>query len=212
MTVASIAGDLAPTGTLRAAINLGNVVLTNGSHEDPAGVTVDIAREAARRLGVPLHLHLVDAARLSVEALLTGVADIAFVAVEPARAAQISFTAPYVLIEGVYVVPEDSDLREPTDVDRAGVRVGVKLGSAYDLYLTRTLEHAQLVRGDEGVDVYVAHGLEAGAGVRQPATALGRRPPGAPRHRGALPGDSAGSRHDKRSQPGRGGLAAIARR
>ena len=72
--ITHIARELAPTGTLRAAINLGNLVLTNGSHDDPAGVTVDIAREAARRLGVPLRLHLVDAARLSVDALLTGAA------------------------------------------------------------------------------------------------------------------------------------------
>ena len=73
--ITHIARELAPTGTLRAAINLGNLVLTNGSHDDPAGVTVDIAREAARRLGVPLRLHLVDAARLSVDALLTAAVD-----------------------------------------------------------------------------------------------------------------------------------------
>ena len=176
--ITHIARELAPTGTLRAAINLGNLELTNGSHDDPAGVTVDIAREAARRLGVPLRLHLVDAARLSVDALLTGAADIGFLAVEPARAAQIAFTAPYVLIEGVYVVAQDSPLRTPADVDREGVRVGVKLGSAYDLFLTRTLEHAQLVRGDEGVEVYLDQSLEAGAGVRQPTTAWVEAHPG----------------------------------
>jgi polar amino acid transport system substrate-binding protein len=104
--------------------------------------------------------------------MTTGAADICFLAVEPAREAEVAFTEPYALIEGVYVVPEESPLRSAADVDRAGVRIGVKTGSAYDLYLSRTVENATLVRGDEGVDVFIAEGLEAGAGIREPVTAF----------------------------------------
>ncbi|GGR68069.1 ABC-type amino acid transport substrate-binding protein [Nocardioides luteus] len=115
------AAELAPTGTLRASINLGNPVLAQGTLDAPAGVTVDIAREVARRLGVPVSLQCFDAARKSFEALRTGAADIAFLAVEPARAAEVEFTEPYVLIEGVYAVPADSPIRSADDVDRPGV-------------------------------------------------------------------------------------------
>ncbi|TDD28943.1 transporter substrate-binding domain-containing protein [Kribbella turkmenica] len=166
----SVRADLAPSGVLRASINLGNPVLAQGTPAAPAGVTVNIAREIARRLEVPLELVCFDAARSSFEALTTGRADICFLAIEPARADAVAFTAPYVIIEGVYAVRRESDLREVADVDRAGVRVGVKRGSAYDLYLTRTLRHATIVRGDEGTDVFLAEGLEAAAGIRQPIT------------------------------------------
>ncbi|GAB94705.1 polar amino acid transport system substrate-binding protein [Kineosphaera limosa] len=170
--------ELAATGALRAHINLGNPVLTHGTPQDPGGVSVDIAREAARRLGVPVEFTCVDAARHSFDALVQGRADLAFLADEPARAAQVAFTPPYVLIEGVFVVPDDSPITTVQEADRPGVRIGVKEGSAYDLYLTRTLAHAQLVRGAEGVDVYLDEALEAGAGVRQPATRWVQEHPG----------------------------------
>lgn len=166
-----IVHDLAPTGTLRASINLGNPVLAQGTSDAPTGVTVDLAGEVASRLGVPLALVCFDAARKSFEALTSGDADLGFMAVEPARATEIAFTAPYVVIEGVYAVPQDSGLTSPSDIDREGVRIGVKLGSAYDLFLTRTLEHATLVRGSEGIDVFEMEGLEVAAGIRQPLTA-----------------------------------------
>ncbi|WP_030200854.1 transporter substrate-binding domain-containing protein [Terrabacter tumescens] len=168
----AIARDLAPTGALRASINLGNPVLAQGSPSEPSGVTVDIAREVARRLGVPVSFVCFDAARKSFEAMTSGEADLCFLAVDPARAGEVAFTAPYVVIEGVFVVPAGSPVRSAADVDREGVRVGVKDGSAYDLHLTRTLEHATVVRGDEGVDVFVAEGLEVGAGIREPVTAF----------------------------------------
>lgn len=166
-----LAADLAPTGALRASINLGNPVLAQGTPEAPSGVTVDIARELADRLGVPVSFQCFDAARKSFEALRTGAADVAFLAVEPARAAEVEFTAPYVLIEGVYAVAADSPIRTAEDVDRPGVRVGVKEGSAYDLFLTRTLENAEVVRGADGIDAFRELGLEVAAGIRQP---LGR--------------------------------------
>lgn len=162
---------LAPTGTLRAAINLGNPVLAQGTPEDPRGITVELARELGRRLGVPVELLCSTAARDSFAALVEGRADIGFLAIEPARAEQVAFSAPYHVIEGVYVVPAGSELASADDVDRPGVRIGVKQGSAYDLYLTRTLEHAELVRGSEGVEVFAEQGLEVGAGIRQPVTA-----------------------------------------
>jgi polar amino acid transport system substrate-binding protein len=168
----TIVEDLAPTGVLRASINLGNPVLARGTPEDPGGVTVDIAREVATRLGVPVGFVCFDAARKSFEALTSGQADICFLAIEPAREAEVAFTEPYVEIEGVYAVPQDSPVTAPSDVDRPGVRVGVKKGSAYDLFLTRTLKHATVVRGDEGVDVFRAEGLEVAAGIREPMTAF----------------------------------------
>ena len=162
---------LVPTGTLRASINLGNPVLAQGTPDAPRGITVDLARGLAARLDVPLELLCFTAARDSFAALVDGRADVGFLAIEPAREAEVAFTAPYFVIEGVYVVPENSAVATAADVDRPGTRIGVKRGSAYDLYLTRTLEHAELVRGDEGVDVYLSDGLEAGAGIRQPTTA-----------------------------------------
>jgi polar amino acid transport system substrate-binding protein len=166
----SVRADLAPSGVLRASINLGNPVLAQGTPAEPAGVTVDIAREIARRLELPLELVCFDAARKSFEALTIGQADICFLAIEPARADQVAFTAPYVIIEGVFAVRRDSELSTVADVDRTRVRVGVKRGSAYDLYLTRTLQHATIVRGDEGTEVFLAEGLEVAAGIRQPIT------------------------------------------
>jgi len=167
---ADIAADLAPTGTLRASINLGNPVLARGTPPDPAGVTVDIAREVAARLGVPAELVCFGAARESLAALTSGRADIGFLAIEPARAAELAFTAPYVIIEGVFAVPVDSPLTSVAAVDAPGVRIGVNEGSAYDLYLTRTLRHAAVVRADDGTAVFLAEGLEGVAGIREPLT------------------------------------------
>ncbi|MGW0228124.1 transporter substrate-binding domain-containing protein [Actinopolymorpha singaporensis] len=165
---AAISKDLAPTGALRASINLGNPVLAQGTPANPSGVTVDIAHEVATRLELPVRLLCFDAARTSYGAMAAGDADLCFLAIEPAREAEVAFTGPYVVIEGVFVVPRDSPLSSVADVDRPGVRIGVKRGSAYDLYLSRTLRHAEVVRGDEGVEVFREHGLDAGAGIRQP--------------------------------------------
>ncbi|WP_406865069.1 transporter substrate-binding domain-containing protein [Streptomyces sp. HUAS MG47] len=166
-----LVSGLAPTGVLRASINLGNPVLAQGGPDAPSGITVDLAREFGARLGVPVELLCFDAARKSYEAMAAGRADLCFLAVDPAREAEVAFTEPYVVIEGVYAVPRESELQTPDDVDAPGVRIGVKAGSAYDLFLTRTLRHATLVRGEEGVDTFADQGLEAGAGIRQPMTA-----------------------------------------
>lgn len=174
----AVVTDLAPRGVLRASINLGNPVLAQGTPAAPAGVTVDIAREIGARLSVPVELVCVDAARKSLAALLAGEAGICFLAIEPAREAEVAFTAPYALIEGAYAVPDGSPLATAEDVDQPGIRVGVKRGSAYDLYLSRTLRHATVIRGDEGTGVFVAEKLEVGAGVREPVTAFVDSHPG----------------------------------
>ena len=162
--------DLAPTGRLRAAINAGNVVLVQKDASGVHGVTVDLAIELARRLGTPLALTVYDTAGKVTEAVKTGEWDIAFLAIEPVRAAVIGFTAPYVVIEGTYMVAADSPLQTIADVDRDGIRIAVAKGSAYDLYLTRTLQHATLVRYPSpplALEGFVAGKLDAAAGVRQ---------------------------------------------
>jgi polar amino acid transport system substrate-binding protein len=176
--VPDLVSDLAPTGVLRASINLGNPVLAQGSPDAPSGVTVDIARELGRRLGVEVRLTTYDAARKSYAAMVAGEADVCFLAIEPARERDVAFTAPYVVIEGVYVVAADSDLTTPGDVDRDGVRIGVNEGSAYDLYLSRTLERAELVRADSGFAAFRELGLEAAAGIREPMSAAVATVPG----------------------------------
>lgn len=164
--------DLAPTGVFRAAINFGNSVLAqpDPTTGEPRGVSVDLARELGRRLGVATELVTFDAAGKVFAALASGAWDVAFLAIDPTRSAEIIFTAPYVLIEGTYLVRSDSPLTDIEDVDRAGVRVAVGAGSAYDLFLTRTLKLAQIERRPTGAaafEWFMNEGLDAAAGVRQ---------------------------------------------
>ena len=174
-----IVKEFAPTGTLRAAINYGNSVLVQRSASGTlSGITVDLATELGRRLGVSVTLVPFDAAGKVFEALKIGAWDIGFLAIEPARAAEIDFTAPYVIIEGVYLVPKDSALKRVEDVDKAGVRIAVNKGSAYDLYLTRTLKHATLVRSDDGgLAAFKNDRLEVLGGVKQPLVEHARKDP-----------------------------------
>lgn len=130
---------------------------------------------------MPVDFVTFDAAGKVFDALKADAWDVAFLAIDPARSSEISFTAPYVLIEGTYAVPDASPLRAVEDVDRAGVRVAVGRGSAYDLYLTRTLQHAQLIRvptSGEAMDAFLHDGLEAAAGVKQPIVAFAAAHPG----------------------------------
>jgi polar amino acid transport system substrate-binding protein len=164
---ADVLKDLAPTGTLRASINLGNMVLAQGTPDAPSGITPELARELGKRLGVPVALSCFDAAGKAFEAMKAGQVDIVFLAIEPVRAAEIEFTAPYVIIEGVYMVPKDSPLQTPADVDQPGIRIGVNKASAYDLFLTRSLKNATLVRGEDGAELFIDQKLEAAGGVKQ---------------------------------------------
>jgi len=165
--------SLAPAGRLRAAINVANPVLvqTDPATGAPGGVTVELARELGRRLNVPVELKQFDAAGKSFEAMKAGSLDIVFLAIEPVRAAEVAFTAPYVIIEGVYMVPKDSSIKSNEEVDRAGIRIGVNKASAYDLFLSRSLKHATLVRGEGPIDHLVGQKLEVVAGVKQPLAA-----------------------------------------
>ena len=168
----NIIQTFAPAGALRASINLGNSILANrdAATGRPVGVSIDLAKGLAERLGVALELVVFDAAAKSVEALATGRADVGFFAIDPLRAEDIAFTAAYVLIEGAFLVRADSPIHGNDQVDRAGHRVAVGKGSAYDLYLSRELREAQLVRAPTSqtvVDTFVAEGLEVAAGVKQ---------------------------------------------
>ena len=181
----------APTGKLRASINLGNPILANQHPQtgEPFGVSIDLARAFAQRLGVDIELVVFDAAGKSVEAVRGEQADIGFFAIDPLRGEGIAFTAPYVLIEGAYLVPEGSGIRANEEVDRPGVRVTVGKGSAYDLFLTRELKQAEIVRAPTSptvVDVYVEQKLEVAAGVKQQLQAdQSRFAMGTPKSRGA---------------------------
>ena len=171
---------IAPSGTLRAAINLGNAVLAGRDDATGAakGVTVDLAGELAQRLGVRLELVVVDGAAKSVDAVVGDRADVGFFAIDPQRGADVAFTPPYVLIEGCYLVRDDSPVRDNAEVDRAGHVVVVGHGSAYDLHLTRALQHATIVRAPTSqavVQTFLDQRANVAAGVRQQLEADARR-------------------------------------
>ena len=160
-----------PAGVLRASINLGNPVLAGRDASGaPAGVSVDLARELAARLDAQLELVVFEAAGESVAAVTQERADVGFFAIDPLRGEGLHFTRPYILIEGGYLVREDSHVRDNAQVDAAGMRVMVGKGSAYDLYLTRALKHAAIVRASTSPTVvreFLAQGADVAAGVRQ---------------------------------------------
>ena len=162
----------APTGKLRAAINLGNPILAskNTTTGQPQGVSVDLTRALAQRLGVDVEFVVVDAAAKSVDAVRSGQADVGFFAVDPVRGEGIEFTAPYVLIEGAYLVRKESPLQSNEEVDRSGRTVVVGKGSAYDLFLTREIKQATLVRAATSpkvVDHFLEQQADVAAGVKQ---------------------------------------------
>ena len=167
-----IAQQIAPTGTLRAVINLGNPIL---AHQDPAataptGVSVDLAKALAEKLHLPLELIPVTSAAKSVETVTQGKADIGFFAIDPVRGNGIAFTPAYVVIEGSYLVKANSPLRFNEEVDQSKHRVVVGKGSAYDLFLTRELKNAQLVRvatSPQVVPFFAAENDDVAAGVKQ---------------------------------------------
>jgi len=179
--------DLAPVGTLRAAINYGNPVLAQSmpAAGAPHGVSADLARELGRRLGVPVRFvifHEAGAVTAAASSHNPSKAwDIAFLAIDPIRAADSAFTPPYVQIEGTYLVGPGASRGSVAEMDAPGVRIAVARGSAYDLYLTRALRHAELVRSPDSaaaVAAFESGHLDALAGVRQPLEALAATHPG----------------------------------
>jgi polar amino acid transport system substrate-binding protein len=179
----ALVSAFAPGGTLRASINLGNPVLAHPDPAggEPAGVSVDIARAFAGRLGVPIEFVGFEKAATSVDAVRSEQADIGFFAIDPARSAGLLFTAPYVLIEGSYLVPQSSALTDNAQVDRAGQRISVGAGSAYDLFLSRELEQAEIVRlpgAQPALAAVRAGDVDVAAGIRQILDGEARRAPG----------------------------------
>jgi polar amino acid transport system substrate-binding protein len=167
----AVRGELAPHGILRAAINFGNTVLSRrgATLEESGGVSVAIARELARRLDVPLELVPFDGAGAVVAVAKNDVFDVAFMAIDPLRAKDVGFTAPYVLIEGGYLVRNESPLKSIEEVDRPGIRMTVGHGSAYDLFLTRSLKHAEITRettSADALDVFMQGSFDVAAGVK----------------------------------------------
>ncbi len=166
-----IISALAPTGVLRASLNVGNPVLANlDAHGKPAGISIDLALQLGERLGVPVELIVNETAGKSVATMESGRADVGFFAIDPERGKDIAFTAPYVLIEGFYLVRSDSPITSNAQVDVAQFRVAVGKGSAYDLFLTRNLKSAQLVRAPSSqvvVQTFLDQGLDVAAGVKQ---------------------------------------------
>ncbi|MEP7068550.1 MAG: ABC transporter substrate-binding protein [Usitatibacter sp.] len=183
MMTSSLRSQMAPTGVLRAAVNFGNVSIAqkDPAGGDPRGVGPDIARELARRLGVPIRYVIYDTAGKVADAAQHDAWDVAFLAVDPERARSIAFSAPYVEIGGTYLVRKDSALTQVAQFDRKGLRIAVAKGSGYDLFLSRELKQAELVRvatSPAALELFAAQRLDAVAGIRELLTQNARRDPG----------------------------------
>ena len=177
-----LARELAPSGVLRIGLNFGNpvVVQKDPSGADPRGVGPDLGRELARRLGLPVSYVAYETAAALADAAKRNEWDLAFLARDPARAGEIDFSAPYMLIEGTYMVAADSPLRDVADVDREGIRIAVGDKTAYDLWLTRNIKHASLVKAPSSkaaIEMFRERKLDAAAGVRQPLAEYAKQHP-----------------------------------
>ena len=175
--------QLAPTGTLRAAINYNNPLLARRDAVTGmlSGLAVDLSRELARRAGVRLEIIPYDAAGKITASASANTWDVAFLAIDPVRGQNIEFTAAYIELEGTYMVAAASTLQRIEDIDREGARIAVTDGSAYDLFLSRELRHAQIVRATDtpkSMELMVEQKLDAVAAVRTALAAEARRVPG----------------------------------
>jgi polar amino acid transport system substrate-binding protein len=167
----SLVTELAPTGVLRAGINMSNFLLVSETTPsgDPVGVAPDMARAIAERLGVPVAYVKFPQPGELADAAADGIWDIGLIGAEPARAAKIAFSPAYVEIASTYLVPAGSPLQRIEDVDRPGIRIAVTARTAYELWLSRHIEHAQLVKSenlDAAFEQFVAEGLDALAGLK----------------------------------------------
>jgi polar amino acid transport system substrate-binding protein len=182
MSLSSLRSSLAPSGTLRVGINYGNPVLAKRDPASgaPSGVAVDLAREFGRRVEMPVELIAFSSAGKLFEGVKVGAWDVAFLAIDPGRAEEIDFSPPYVEIEGTYLLPPGSPHASVADVDQTGVRVGVSANSAYDLFLSRNLQHAELVRAPDpnsAFELILAGKVDVVAGVRQHLVAHAQKLP-----------------------------------
>ena len=169
--IAAARADLAPSGTLQVGINFSNILLTarDPATRAPSGVALDLSHELGKRLGVPVKIVSYESAGELAESASSGAWQVGFLAIEPKRANEITFTAAYVEIDSTYLVPPGSPLKSIADVDRAGVRIAVTAKAAYDLYLTRTLQHATLTRAtgaDATFKLFVDEKMDALAGLK----------------------------------------------
>ena len=176
----SVVSELAPTGVLRTGINMSNFLLVTGktASGDPQGVAPDMAAEIARRLDVPVAYVKFDRPSKLADAAGTNAWDIGLIGAEPQRAEKIAFTPAYCEIEATYLVPAGSALQSIADVDRPGVRITVRRGAAYDLWLERNIKQATVLRSDiaDGpFNQFVAEKLEALAGLRPRIAGGGRK-------------------------------------
>ncbi len=179
-----VIAELAPTGVLRAGINLSNFLLVTGKTGtgDPVGVAPDMAAEVARRLGVPVKYVTFKSPGELGDAADAGAWDIGLIGAEPQRAEKIAFTPAYVEIEATYLVPAESPLKSIADVDKTGVRIAVTGRTAYGLWLDRNIKNAELVRSDtlaSATEQFVRDKLEALAGLRPGLFADVEKIPGA---------------------------------
>jgi polar amino acid transport system substrate-binding protein len=163
--------ELAPSGTLRVGLNYGNflLVLKDAADGSPRGIAPDLGRELGKRIGAPVEFVKFKQAGQLADGVRDGKCDVGFLGVEPQRAQEIAFTKAYLEIPVTFLVPPGSKIHSLADVDQDGVRVSVSEKSAYDLYLTRTLKRAQIVR-IQGIEASFTHfaeqRLEALAGLR----------------------------------------------
>lgn len=183
MIAQAVRDELAPTGTIRVGINYGNSVLAQRDRATGAlsGVAIDLAEELGRRVELPVELVAYESAGKMFAAVKTAAWDTAFLAVDPGRAGEIDFTAPYLLIEGTYLVPAGSAIQSVAQVDRVGMRVGVSTGSAYHLFLRRELKNAQMIEADSPTGAFhlIRDGkVDVAAGVRQNLVANAAQLPG----------------------------------
>jgi polar amino acid transport system substrate-binding protein len=168
---ADVLADLALTGKLRAGVNYSNFVLAtkDPATGEPRGIAPDLARQIAQQLKVPIEFVTFETAGKMADAVTTGAWDIAFLANEPERANEILFTPPYLEIDAGYLVPPGSAIRDFADIDRSGIRIVIAVKSAYDLFLSRTLRHATLVRAQGmpgSYEMFLDQKLDVLAGIK----------------------------------------------
>ena len=176
--------ELAPSGTLRAGINYGNFILAtrDAATGESRGVAIDLTRELSQRLGVRFELVAYTSVAAMVDAAKTGAWDIAFLGIDPAREGEIGFSAAYLEIDATYLVPAGSPLRAAAEVDRDGIRVAAPTRANYELFLSRSLARAQLVRApnaEAAFDLLATGKVDALAGLKQALIGLAERLPGA---------------------------------
>jgi polar amino acid transport system substrate-binding protein len=174
--------ELAPTGRLRVGINYGNALLAGkDASGNPRGIAVDLAKELAKRLAIAIEIVSYENAGRLADAAKAGAWDVAFLGADPDRATEIAFTPPYLEIDTTYLVPAGSSIKSLEDVDRDGVRIAVSEKSAYDLFLSRTIKRARLIRipgADASVDMFFSQRLDALAGLRPILIDASKRQPG----------------------------------